>query len=113
MAMEGRAGAGGQGKAEEGVSAMIAVMTISGTLAAVSFVVLGWLMARSVPVDLLLSCPLCGTPHVDEGDGEVWDNPPHKSHLCAACGCVWRPADVPTNGVRSVRTRGARDTYTY
>lgn len=36
----------------------------------------------------------------------AWDNPPHKSHLCRRCKTVWRPADVPTNGVAEIKTRG-------
>jgi hypothetical protein len=40
-----------------------------------------------------------------------WTNPPHRSHLCGACGCVWRPADVPTVGVKRIQTRGSRDTW--
>lgn len=35
---------------------------------------------------------------------------PHRSHLCGTCGLVWRPADVPTNGVAAVKTRGEDDT---
>lgn len=40
-----------------------------------------------------------------------WTNPPHKSHLCHGCGTIWRPADVPTNGVATVQTRGKADTW--
>jgi hypothetical protein len=39
----------------------------------------------------------------------VWDNPPHRSHLCHGCGHVWRPADVPTNGVATITTKGKAD----
>src|SRR5690606_32607345 len=38
-----------------------------------------------------------------------WTNPPHRSHLCAGCGFTWRPADVPTNGVAAIKTRGRDD----
>lgn len=38
-----------------------------------------------------------------------WVNRPHRSHLCHYCGHIWRPADVPTNGVLAVKTRGAND----
>lgn len=41
----------------------------------------------------------------------AWDNPSHRSHLCHGCGVVWRPADVPTNGVASIETRGGKDTW--
>jgi hypothetical protein len=40
-----------------------------------------------------------------------WMNPPHKSHLCKFCGVIWRPADVPTNGVEVLQTRGKADTW--
>lgn len=60
-----------------------------------------------VPLDMVLHCPACGKQHIDEPEGEgddgattkrpdVWTNPPHRSHLCAGCGHIWRPADVPT-----------------
>jgi hypothetical protein len=40
-----------------------------------------------------------------------WNNPPHRSHFCHFCGETWRPADVPTVGVRAVQTRGEKDTW--
>lgn len=71
------------------------------------------------PIDMVLYCPRCGLQHVDapelerwgkdDGKGEVWTNPPHRSHLCSGCGHVWRPADVPTNGVDAVETKGRND----
>lgn len=86
------------------------------------------------PIDMILHCPECGLQHVDKAntdevlmaasergfdhgsadwqnfvDRETWDNPPHRSHLCARCGHVWRPADVPTNGVAAIKTKGQRD----
>lgn len=75
------------------------------------------------PLDMLLFCPKCGVQHVDGvEDHEVdhgshvevmadWMNPPHRSHLCHACGTIWRPADVPTNGVAAIATRGKADTW--
>ncbi|TBR76167.1 MAG: hypothetical protein EPN64_09160 [Burkholderiaceae bacterium] len=37
----------------------------------------------------------------------------HRSHLCVpaagGCGHIWRPADVPTNGVIAVTTKGLND----
>lgn len=60
------------------------------------------------PIDMVLFCPACGLQHVD-GPTEAWMNPPHRSHLCAGCGHIWRPADVPTNGVAAILTRGAND----
>lgn len=65
------------------------------------------------PVDMLLWCPRCHTQHIDEPDERTpeWSNPPHRSHLCHACGCIWRPADVPTNGVASIHTVGKADNW--
>jgi len=62
------------------------------------------------PIDMILFCPMCGVQHIDAPEGE-WTNPPHKSHLCHECGCIWRPADVCTNGVASILTRGERDNF--
>lgn len=41
---------------------------------------------------------------------ERWSNPPHRSHKCAYCGCIWRPADVVTTGVAEIKTKGKADT---
>lgn len=61
------------------------------------------------PIDMVLFCPFCGTQHIDQpDDAHGWNNPPHRSHLCATCGHIWRPADVPTNGVLRV-SRGKSD----
>lgn len=66
----------------------------------------------SEPIDMMLPCPRCGHLHVDAPEpAKGWDNPPHKSHLCHKCGCIWRPADVPTNGVSFIRTRGKDDNW--
>ena len=48
---------------------------------------------------------------LEEIESTLWTNPPHKSHLCFLCKCIWRPADVPTVGVESVATRGEKDTW--
>lgn len=85
------------------------------------------LLAHIEPIDMILFCPMCGVQHVDAPEhhdvvvGEEdriavdtmtgLDNPPHKSHLCHECGCIWRPADVCTNGVASILTRGERDNF--
>lgn len=72
------------------------------------------------PIDMILHCPKCGMQHIDEADAdneqtvqplgvERWTNPPHRSHLCEACGNIWRPADVPTNGVLAIKTKGKAD----
>lgn len=60
---------------------------------------------------VLSMCRRCGRAE-SELDEPCWTNPPHKSHLCARCGTIWRPADVPTNGVRAIKTRGEKDTWT-
>lgn len=62
------------------------------------------------PIDMVLFCPACGTQHVDAPQPlKEWSNPPHRSHLCHECGHIWRPADVPTNGVDDIRTVGKSD----
>lgn len=66
-------------------------------------------VALTVPLDMVLFCPACGLQHVDEPTPGKWDNPPHRSHLCAGCGHIWRPADFPTNGVTEIATRGQYD----
>ena len=74
------------------------------------------------PIDMVLHCPNCGEQHIDapepmiEHDNGVvefreWTNPPHRSHLCHGCGTIWRPADVSTNGVLTLKTRGRADTW--
>lgn len=89
------------------------------------------LPAEPPPIDMILFCPNCWEQHVDaeeseaayytrieqlQGDefesAERWTNPPHRSHLCHKCGAVWRPADVPTNGVAKISTAGSRDNWT-
>lgn len=69
------------------------------------------------PINMILHCPECGKQHIDQAAGnplgrtdeKAWDNPPHKTHLCHYCGYRWRPADVPTNGVAGIATRGKDD----
>jgi hypothetical protein len=83
------------------------------------------------PIDMVLHCPKCGKQHIDapemtwkealeatgrsvppeaeEAHGRKWTNRPHRSHLCHGCGHIWRPADVPTNGVQAVKTTGKAD----
>lgn len=77
--------------------------------------------AETAPIDMVLHCPECGAQHIDAPEwvddphdieqGRIlgWKNPPHRSHLCHGCGHIWRPADVPTNGVSAVKTRGKAD----
>jgi hypothetical protein len=66
---------------------------------------------QSRPVDMVLHCPSCGLQHIDAPDDRTtgWVNPPHRSHLCHGCGHIWRPADVPTNGVAAIATKGKAD----
>ncbi len=52
---------------------------------------------RARPVPMLLTCPVCGTRHVDEG---TFATKPHHTHACQSCGTCWRPAIVATVGVR-------------
>lgn len=62
------------------------------------------------PIKMVLHCPNCGTQHIDKPEPErQWLNPPHRSHLCAKCAWVWRPADVATVGVEKIQTKGERD----
>jgi len=85
---------------------------------------------EAAPAPMLLFCPNCGTQHIDRPEIEpgrlissgpntgraapprvTWDNPPHRSHLCHACGCTWRPADFPTAGIAELETRGKNDNW--
>jgi hypothetical protein len=67
---------------------------------------------RLEPLPMLLFCPSCGHQHVDAPEPENdWTNPPHRSHRCSTCGCIWRPADFPTTGIAAIRTKGKVDTW--
>ena len=69
-------------------------------------------MSETKPVDMILLCPRCHEQHIDRPEPEInWLNPPHKSHLCLYCGTVWRPADIPTNGVARINTHGKNDNW--
>ncbi len=69
-------------------------------------------LRRGDPLPLVLHCPMCGTQHIDAPEPEIgWTNPPHRSHKCKACGCVWRPSDIPTTGVASAGTKGKGDNW--
>ncbi len=84
------------------------------------------LAATAKPIDMLLLCPACGMQHIDavetgttlsrsgldtltETEVVTWSNPPHRSHMCHGCGHQWRPADVATNGVAELKTKGRND----
>jgi hypothetical protein len=79
-------------------------------------------VAPEAPIPMILYCPKCGVQHIDAPEThdmvvggvvvdkvELWENPPHRSHLCHGCGNIWRPADVPTEGVAAIKTCGAND----
>jgi hypothetical protein len=70
---------------------------------------------EAAPIPMVLFCPECGQQHIDKPEPEDgWENPPHKSHKCVGpngCGCIWRPADVPTDGVAAIETHGTADTW--
>ncbi len=51
---------------------------------------------RAKPLPLLLWCPECGNRHIDV----EMATKPHATHSCQHCGLTWRPAIVPTLGVR-------------
>ncbi len=79
------------------------------------------------PIDMVLHCPKCHLQHVDAPEPPcnqgccgiliphihpwAWSNPPHRSHQCAGCGAIWRPADDPTNGVQAITSRGKADNW--
>lgn len=75
---------------------------------------LSMLLADLAPVDIVLYCPKCATQHLDAPEADppgaairrrgAWTNPPHRTHLCAACGHLWRPSDTPTNGVQATQS---------
>ena len=59
--------------------------------------------------DLTVSSLCCSQPACECLAFKAWLNPPHKSHRCGNCNFVWRPADVPTNGVAHAKTKGEND----
>lgn len=64
------------------------------------------------PIPMVLTCPRCRLLHVDTPEPSTgWTNPPHRSHKCSGCGCIWRPSDLCTTGVASIATRGQADTW--
>lgn len=56
-------------------------------------------MSEPAPIPMLIWCPdpRCGDRHIDVGE---FATKPHHTHACQGCGMVWRPAIVPTVGVR-------------
>lgn len=55
------------------------------------------LAAMTPPIPMRLRCPICHTLHIDEGE---YATKVHHTHTCQTCGETWRPAVVPTVGVR-------------
>ena len=53
--------------------------------------------AYLIPVPMILTCPMCGERHIDEGEFATKE---HHTHACQSCGMVWRPAIVATVGVQ-------------
>lgn len=53
--------------------------------------------ANPAPIPMFLTCPGCGARHIDEGE---FATKAHHTHACQSCGLTWRPAIVPTVGVR-------------
>lgn len=49
------------------------------------------------PIPMRLHCPECRELHIDQRE---FATKPHHTHACQHCGNVWRPAVVPTVGVR-------------
>lgn len=49
------------------------------------------------PIPMRLCCEGCGKLHIDEGE---FATKVHHTHSCQHCGLTWRPAVVPTVGVR-------------
>ena len=68
--------------------------------------------ALGTSIPMILHCPVCYKQHIDKPNpARGWTNPPHRSHECQNCGMIWRPADVPTQGVEKIETRGKEDTW--
>lgn len=54
--------------------------------------------AVTLPIPMLIHCPMCGGRHIDKGE---FATKAHHTHACQhrGCGHVWRPAVVDTVGV--------------
>lgn len=48
-------------------------------------------------IPMIMQCPQCRARHIDRGEFEF---KPHHTHACQKCGFCWRPALVPTLGVK-------------
>ena len=51
------------------------------------------------PLPLVLTCPECSFPHIDN---DYWRKRLHRTHLCASCRHTWRPSIFNTVGVEKV-----------
>lgn len=64
---------------------------------------LSGLLARAavgdLPIPMVLRCPSCLAPHIDEGEWATKPHRTHRTHLCLKCQTRWRPANVATVGV--------------
>lgn len=60
----------------------------------------GVVMTIAPAVPMILYCPKCGEKHVDRGI--FGTTHVHRSHLCSACGHVWKPFNYATIGVEDV-----------
>lgn len=54
-------------------------------------------LAPEYTIPMILTCPMCNTRHIEEGEFAL---KPHHTHACQKCGTVWRPAKVNTHGVQ-------------
>lgn len=54
-------------------------------------------MSEAAPIPMLIWCPACVARHIDEGEFATRS---HRDHACQNCGLVFRPALVPTVGVK-------------
>lgn len=64
----------------------------------------------TAPVPMLLHCPHCGHQHIDCPSPETgWQNPPHRTHLCALCHRLWRPSNRYTVGVERIESLAVID----
>lgn len=68
---------------------------------AVGIAFMCWDLKR--PIKIILHCPNCHHQHVDAPEpGSTWTNPPHRTHLCHACGNLWKPSHRNTDGVKEL-----------
>ena len=84
----------------------LCVIVLAALVSALLTSVLAHAAATFGAVRMILHCPMCRTQHID---GSYRAR--HKSHLCDHCGCIWRPADICTEGIATIETRGKNDTY--